>query len=403
MWPLTATDAPLWLALYLATFALHAALVSAVLVGTGVACVAAIRSWRGGAAARGEGGARGEPGGAAARAAADARDARDRSAAALRARLPFLLGLGITAGVAPLLFLQLLYQRRFYTASLVLGPRWMAIVPALIAGFYALYVAKVAARAGARAVALALALACFAFVAWSWTELHLLMRDDAAWRAMYAAGTRIYADAGVAPRLVLWLGAALALHAALAVWWEAGAARRRLAGLALAGLAVAGAGAAWCAAAGAAAGAAHGWLYVLIAAVVVLAGAWGWMVRDPDGPAIGLVTGATAAALLAGVVVREAPRLALLEPARPAAAAAGGMPVFVATLALGAIAIGYVVRVVRGASSSALPPSGSADEPTGGGAAGAPGGGAGPRSPGPVHPPRPGSGGDTLTGESSPS
>jgi hypothetical protein len=72
----------------------------------------------------------------------------------LKNLLPFMLGLGITAGVAPLLFLQLLYQHRFYSANLILGPRWGAVVPALITGFYALYLVKATTRpcSGTRAV-----------------------------------------------------------------------------------------------------------------------------------------------------------------------------------------------------------------------------------------------------------
>ena len=52
------------------------------------------------------------------------------------------LSMAITAGVAPLLFLQILYKAPFYTANLLLFNRWMLIVPALILGFYMLYLAK---------------------------------------------------------------------------------------------------------------------------------------------------------------------------------------------------------------------------------------------------------------------
>jgi len=319
IWPFTG-DAAVWLALYVLVFALHAAFVGYVVIGTAYAFVQALRR------------------------------AEDPTAERIRDRLPFMLGCAITAGVAPLLFLQLLYQRRFYTANLLLGPRWGAVVPALIAGFYALYLAKAASRLSWRRLALGGGLLCFLFVAWSWTELHLLMRDEPAWRELYAAGTRIYADAGVAPRLVLWLGAMAALFAAIAVWWERGAARRPIAAIALAGLAVATIGAGWLAARGAAApDAAHGWLHLAIAATAVTIGAWIWTWLRPDGAGASVVAGATAAALLSGAVVREAPRLALLEAPRPAALEAGGLPVFLATLVLGALAIAYVARLIRAA------------------------------------------------------
>ena len=133
MWPFDASIESLWLALYLVTFALHAVFVSYVAAGTGYALVAALRR------------------------------APDAIAERTRDWLPFMLGAGITAGVGPLLFIQLLYQRRFYTGNLLLGPRWGAVVPALILGFYALYLAKASPRW--RQLALAADLAYFAFVA----------------------------------------------------------------------------------------------------------------------------------------------------------------------------------------------------------------------------------------------
>ena len=48
--------------------------------------------------------------------------------------LPAILGLAITTGIAPLLFLQILYKRQFYTANLLLFNRFMLLLPALIVG-----------------------------------------------------------------------------------------------------------------------------------------------------------------------------------------------------------------------------------------------------------------------------
>ena len=81
MWPFDASIESLWLALYLLTFALHAVFVSYVAAGTVYALMAALRG------------------------------SADPIAARTRDWLPFMLGAGITAGVGPLLFLQLLYQR----------------------------------------------------------------------------------------------------------------------------------------------------------------------------------------------------------------------------------------------------------------------------------------------------
>jgi hypothetical protein len=294
------------LALYVVTFALHAVFVSYVLAGTAYVLVR--------------------------------RD--DHATKIVRDRLPFMLGCGITAGVAPLLFTQLLYQRRFYTANLLLGPRWLAIVPALVIGFYALYLAKSKPRWRTRA--LVAALGCFAFVAWSWTELHQLGMADTAWREFYAAGHRIFIDGDIAPRLVVWFGAMATLFATVAAW---SADAHRLAIVAIAGRVVSTAGAGWLASRGFTAdGPAAAWLVVLASAVAVELGGWLLVLRDrPIG--LALATGGCTAALLAACVVREAPRLAMIVPAPEAS---GGI-VFAITLVVATAAISWVVKTVRSA------------------------------------------------------
>jgi hypothetical protein len=314
MWPFTANAQGLWLALYIVTLALHAVFVGYVLVGTAYALVRAIRKQD------------------------------DTIAEQIRDRLPFMLGCGITAGVAPLLFIQLLYQRHFYSSNLVMGPRWGAVVPALIAGFYALYLAKASTKW--RRPALAVGTVCFLFVAWSWTEMHLLMQDEPAWKTMYAAGSRLYGDAGVVPRLALWLGVFTTAFATVAAWSATGPDRRRLAAIGIAGRVVAGFAVAWLYAR-AGASDAHGWSYLLgIAAAVELVG-WIAMWRTPEGNGLLLVTSGGTGVLLAGAVVREAPRIGMLEAPHAAALEASGFPLFLATLIFGVTALAWIVRTIR--------------------------------------------------------
>ena len=45
----------------------------------------------------------------------------------------------ITAGVAPLLFVQVLYGKYFYSSSITIGYPWLAIIAYLMVGFYSLY------------------------------------------------------------------------------------------------------------------------------------------------------------------------------------------------------------------------------------------------------------------------
>jgi hypothetical protein len=144
--------------------------------------------------------------------------------------LPFFLGAAITAGVAPLLFVQVLYKENFYTANLLLVHRWMAILPALIVAFYLLYVMKTAwfssrpawQRCGVTVAAWGL----FLFVAQTWTENHLLsLRGPDVWVPFYASGAVFYQDPALIARLGVWLGLtfpAMATIAATQIAWLAG-------------------------------------------------------------------------------------------------------------------------------------------------------------------------------------
>jgi hypothetical protein len=311
MWPFSdAGDATLLLALYIATLALHAVFIGYVVAGTAFALV--------------------RPG--------------DPISDTVRGRLPFMLGCGITAGVAPLLFLQLLHQRRFYTANLLLGPRWMAVVPALIVGFYALYGAKTWQRFRRRA--LAVALVCFTFVAYSWSELHELMQADQHWTAFYAAGERMFVAGTIVPRLVVFGGAMATTFATLAAWSASD--RRGMAVLALSSRLVSVGGAIWLWRTGFPVEApVLAWEILLAAAVAIEAVGWALVWRAGTDRALAVATGAGTAALVAAVIVREAPRIALIEPAHALAASAGGTLVFAVALVVGVAAVVWVVRVVR--------------------------------------------------------
>jgi len=145
----------------------------------------------------------------------------------LRDWMPLMLSAAITAGIAPLLFLQILYREQFYTANLLLFTRWMAILPTLIVGFYLLYILKMKRISGwsiwlRGAVGLG-AFGCFLFVGWSWVENHLLSVNHQVWQEQYAGGTLIYRPIELLPRLGLWFVAAfptMSLMLAWQIWWE---------------------------------------------------------------------------------------------------------------------------------------------------------------------------------------
>jgi hypothetical protein len=143
-------------------------------------------------------------------------------ASVLRDWLPFALGLAITAGVAPVLFVQVLYKHHFYTANLLLFHRWMSMLPILIVAFYLLYIIRTR-WAEQRPAPIWLLLhvvifACFAFIAYTWAENHVLSRHPEAWADFYVARKWFYWNREIPFRWILWLSGATATMATLVGW-----------------------------------------------------------------------------------------------------------------------------------------------------------------------------------------
>lgn len=187
-----------YLSLYVLTLVVHVVCMNYVLAGS--AYLAVVR-WRKG------GGAHDDP-----------------AAALLADWLPLMLSVAITAGIAPLLLVQILYRPQFYTANLLLFHRWMAVLPVLIAGFYLLYLirqpATMARWPRLERLATAAVFGGFAFIGWSWTENHLLsLQSPAVWTAEFARAGWLFFTPELLPRLTTWLCGSFP---ALAVWllWQ---------------------------------------------------------------------------------------------------------------------------------------------------------------------------------------
>ena len=168
------------------------------------------------------------------------------------------------------------------------------------------------------------------------------MQAEPVWSAFYAAGERFYADAQLVPRFVVLAGAMATLFATVAAW--SAAERRVLAVIAIAGRGVSIVGAFWLWRAGFSVdGPARGWLWLLAAASVVDALAWLVVAWRRLEWALTVATAAGAAALVAAVIVREAPRVALIEPAH---GSSGGVLAFAIAVVAGAAAIAWVIRAI---------------------------------------------------------
>jgi len=200
--PLFDLPAPtIWyVALLLATMLLHVVFMAYVLAGSMMLGIAGLRGMLG-SAPRGS--------------------AWSAVTVVLKDWMPFALSAAITAGIAPLLFVQILYQQEFYTANLLSFHRWMAIVPVLIVAFYLLYLLKAHRIEGKAALQGSVALVvtvCVLFVGWSWIENHLLSLDRDAWPEQYRTGAMVYASPAIAPRLGFWVVSGFATASALLGW-----------------------------------------------------------------------------------------------------------------------------------------------------------------------------------------
>lgn len=341
-----------YLALYVLTLVVHVAFMNYVLAGTIWLAV----NWR----------ARPLPG-------------TLRATDVLRDWMPAMLSGAITAGVAPLLFVQILYKPNFYTANLLLFHRWMSILPVLIVGFYGLYLLKTQwlDRRGPalRMAASLLPAACVAYVGYAWTENHLLsVRTQQTWADFYATGRMVWFEPAIVPRLLMWGAGGVPTMLLVVAWqlrWKQTPQRamdatfaRRAGALAVLALLVAAASAALYLAlapleARRAVTGAMAWPYLLAAAGGAALQGWAWWGMARVGaPRKGLLlaaSGGCATTLAAMTCVREAMRLGTLGETRIAdllpqhaeAAEVGGLVAFLVFAAVNALAVGLCFRVVR--------------------------------------------------------
>ncbi len=297
----------------------------------------------------------------------------------LKEWLPFMLSAAITAGIAPLLFVQILYKQNFYTANLLLFHRWMAILPVLIVAFYLLYVWKAKrVLSWPRLVTVPLGVvtfACFAFIAWSWTENYVLSVNESAWAGHYAAGNWMYRNREVFPRLAIWFSGAFPTLALLLSWqlWYLQRdrpdgevqGRHRMSLLAMGGLLIAGV------AAMVYVGNVSpqirevilskvGWPYLFLAGCGwgVQFASWVQIKRSPRFERIWLITASVGLlmTLVGTAVVREIARWTQLEGSgefarHEQASQVGGLPVFLLFFVLNVALISYCIwRVKRSLS-----------------------------------------------------
>ena len=129
------------------------------------------------------------------------------------------IALTITFGIAPLLFLQVLHGRLFYSATVILAPAWLGLLLLLMAAYYLTYAAKYRLRAG-KGAALPLALSALLFLAVAAIQVavHLLSVQPGRWEAALASPWTAFADRAFLPRFLHFVLAGVTLASILLAW-----------------------------------------------------------------------------------------------------------------------------------------------------------------------------------------
>ena len=182
-----ALPAPPWLlwALLMLTFFLHVLAMNFVLGGS---IITAIARWRGG------------------------ENAAPLTTAFGKA-MPSIVATAITLGVAPLLFLQALYGRLFFTSAVLMAWVWFAVVPLVMIAYYGTYAISFGKRAKT-AIAIVVA-AIFVAIAFIYSNNMTLMLRPEHFLPMYGASARglhvNVSDPTLVPRFLHMLAGGIAV------------------------------------------------------------------------------------------------------------------------------------------------------------------------------------------------
>ena len=164
--------APVWLlrTLLLLTFFLHVLFMNCLLGGTAIALVCTMRRKS---------------------SAFSARLAGD-----LGRLLPSVFAFTITLGVAPLLFLQVMYGQFLYTSSILIGVPWLAIIGMVVLAYYGVYffsmnsvTTKAHEQKGRTTVVLSLVVLLLASIAFIYSNNFTLMLAPERWLDLYHSHT----------------------------------------------------------------------------------------------------------------------------------------------------------------------------------------------------------------------
>lgn len=141
----------------------------------------------------------------------------------LSRKLPVTFALGINLGVAPLLFLQVIWGHLFYTSSILLGTFWILVIPLVIVAYYGTYIHAKSERTSLAVAAIAAASLVLLYVGFVFVNNILLMMQPDQWQAYF--GNRngtvlLLSDPTLLPRYLHYMVASVAIAGlSLSILW----------------------------------------------------------------------------------------------------------------------------------------------------------------------------------------
>lgn len=139
--------------------------------------------------------------------------------------LPPFTAFTITLGVAPLLFLQVLYGNFFYTSTILIAWPWLSIIVIFILAYYGYYLYSFSWEKlqGKRFIVVLISSILLAVIGLLYTQNIVLMLTPEKWKDMYFQnphGTNLYfSDPTVIPRYLHFMVAAVAVAGLVVLMW----------------------------------------------------------------------------------------------------------------------------------------------------------------------------------------
>lgn len=150
-------------------------------------------------------------------------------------KLPTVVALTVNFGVAPLLFMQVLYGQFFYVSDVLMGPYWLAVIGLVILAYYGSYIwdFRFDSLGGMRGLILAFIVLVLLAVAFLFTNNLSMMLTPERWKAYFDASGGVFLNFGeptLLPRYLHFVVASVAVGGLVQGLYWSGKRRRALPG-----------------------------------------------------------------------------------------------------------------------------------------------------------------------------